>query len=68
MSNIVCLNIKELRAVTDDGQILAVIKLLDAWGDEVEQSENPVTFIAGPTKAGTFLVDLIGSFEQQADN
>jgi len=64
VTNIIAINRDRLTAQTEIGEVLPIVRLFDAYGDEVLfWWENPMTFVAGPSREGLFYVDRFDSFE-----
>lgn len=58
---IVSINLGKRLALLDDGRTVPITTLMDKWGEDTDDTESAVVFVAG---AGTmWFSDLLSSYE-----
>jgi hypothetical protein len=62
MSDVAAVNVSKCIAVLEDGSLVPITNLFDAWGDECAP-EDAVSAVAGPTQEGSWISLDLAEFE-----
>lgn len=62
MPGIVAICRARLEAVLDDGEIIPIVGLYDAWGMDANDPEQATAFVAGPDACGRWYGDAFSSY------